>query len=200
MEFRSIIFRSVTLVYIAAGLLLGQSETGETSELNTRKYDWKKSYTPQNDKKINDIVDYIPLEATIDAETYFLGPGDVIGIQIIYSEAMVYSLRVLPSGEILIPNVGAIKVSGELLITAISDIVQFIKKTAFPNSQVTVTLQNVRRLMIQVSGAVHKPGFTEVTSVSRLLDAIDLAEGVQKYSSPNVISIERKGETLKFNP
>lgn len=200
MGFKSTNLKSIPLVCIAVGMLMGQSETGETSELSPRRYDWRKSYIPQVDKQMMDIVDYVPLEAKIDAETYILGPGDVLGIQIISSEVMGHSLRVLPSGEVLVPSVGAIKVSGKSLANAITKIDNYIKGTAFPNAKVSVTLQDVRRLMVQVSGAVHKPGFIEVTSVSRLLDAIDLAGGVQKYSRPNVIFINRSGKTLEFNP
>lgn len=200
MRIKSQVFFPAIIFYLVSVSLSGQSETGETSELSPRRYDWRKSYIPQIDKEMMDIVDYIPLEGTVNPESYILGPGDVLGVQIISAEVMGYSVRVLPSGEVVIPSVGAIEVSGNSLSMARIKIEDYVKNTTFSNSQVSITLQGVRRMMIQVTGAVHNPGFTEVTSVSRLLDAIELAGGVQKYSEPNMIHLHRKGDNLQFNP
>ena len=55
---------------------------------------------------------YTPIEKPINPDTYFLGPGDLLGINIISAINISLPLRVNPVGEILIPSVGVINVDG----------------------------------------------------------------------------------------
>ncbi len=189
------------LKYILVGffLIVSQTQAQEKSNyfgtINPKKYGWQEE-TEQD----NQLLYYIPLEKTINPETYILGPGDVIGINIISSQSMSYSLRILPSGSILIPAVGSLYLHGKTLQNSIKRIKSYIQQNAFPNSKVYVSLKNIKRFKVQVSGAAHNPGFVEVNGVSRLLDAVKLAGGVQKYAKSNSITIAREKIFHDYRP
>ena len=177
-----------------------QEKSNYLDTIDPKEYGWQQEMN-QNDQLDGSLQqDYVPLEKTINSETYILGPGDVIGINIISSESMSYSLRILPSGSILIPAVGSLSLHGKTLQNSIKRIKSYIKQNAFPNSKVFVSLENIKRFKVQISGAVHNPGFVEVNGVSRMLDAVEIAGGVQKYATSNLITINRGKDSHEYRP
>ena len=68
------------------------------------------------------------VEKKIDSETYFLGPGDKLGLSIISNSNATYILTVTPSGLLWIPDLGSIIVSGLTIYEAQEAIHLFIKQ------------------------------------------------------------------------
>ena len=54
----------------------------------------------------------VALEKTVDPKDYIIGPGDVFGININTLEKMFFSASVGPVGDILIPGIGSVEISG----------------------------------------------------------------------------------------
>lgn len=133
----------------------------------------------------------LPLEKAIDPAEYILGPGDKIGLNIITSESMIYLLTVTPTGDLLIPSVGIIPVTGQTVERAAIDVQDFVNKYAFPNAKVNVALVELRTFLIQITGAVNKPGFVEVTPIDRLTSAIEIAGGLHRYADEESQTINR---------
>ncbi|MBT3216923.1 MAG: hypothetical protein HOD97_06065 [Candidatus Marinimicrobia bacterium] len=177
-----------------------QDDNNYKGTIDPKKYGWQEDLDEENQLQNQVDYEYISLEKAIDPNTYILGPGDVLGINIISSKSMSYSLRILPSGDILIPTVGSLSLHGKTLQTSIQIIHSYIQKNAFPNSKISISLENIKRFKVQISGAVHIPGFIEVTGVSRLLDAVELAGGVQKYAKSNLITVIRDGNSSQYHP
>ena len=71
-----------------------------------------------NQDKLIRLPEAFIIETQIDPETYILGPGDKIGLSIITSANMAYILTITPSGELWIPDIGPIYISGENIPTA----------------------------------------------------------------------------------
>ena len=140
---------------------------------------------------------YTPVEKSIDPNTYILGPGDLLGINIISSKNISLPIRINLVGEILIPSVGILNVDGISLSDARTKISNYVVKTAFKNAIVNVTLLDIRRFKIQVLGAVHMPGFISVTPMDKVYDAILQTGGVQKFAHPSVVQIIRDGNTIE---
>ena len=63
-----------------------------------------------------DNLTYTPIDKLIDPDTYILGPGDLLGINIISTMNVSLPIRINPIGEIMIPSVGVLDVS-EISIT-----------------------------------------------------------------------------------
>jgi len=121
------------------------------------------------------------LERPIVPEEYQIGPGDILGINIQTIENITLTLTVGPTGEVLIPSVGIVRVIPMSLKEAIEAISIKIRQT-YVNAEVYITLLNVRFFKIQVSGAVPKQGFYTVTPVSRLSDIISVAGGFRQLA------------------
>ena len=140
---------------------------------------------------------YTPIEKTIDPDTYILGPGDLLGINIISVANSSLPIRINPAGEIMIPSVGILNVSGISLSEAKIKISDYIIESALRNSVVNVTLMDIRRFKIQVLGAIHSPGYIYVTPIDKVFDAIQKSGGVQKFAHPDIIRIIRDDKTIE---
>lgn len=140
---------------------------------------------------------YTPIEKSINPDSYILGPGDLLGINIISTKNISLPIRINPVGEILIPAVGVLNVSGISLSDAKIKISDHVIKTAIKNAMVNVTLLDIRRFKIQVLGAVHNPGFIYVTPIDKVYDAILQTGGVQKFAHPDIVQIIRGGKIIE---
>ena len=133
----------------------------------------------------------IILENAIDPEKYIIGSGDVFGININTMEKMFFSSTVGPAGDVLIPGVGSITVSGFSLSKSISMINDKISKT-YKNADVDVSLADLKSFKIQIYGAVISPGFAEIQATTRLDEAINKLGGLHRYAEEDNISILSK--------
>jgi protein involved in polysaccharide export with SLBB domain len=132
----------------------------------------------------------IVLEKVISPQEYIVGPGDVFEIDIILTKNINLELIVSPTGDILIPSIGKIKINGLTLEQAIELI---IEKTniVYPSAKVNVALVNLRSFKIQIAGAVVNPGFYKVTAISRLNELIELAGGFNQFAREFDIKVIR---------
>jgi len=140
------------------------------------------------------------LESAISPNEYILGPGDELGISIIMGENLTLPTKITPTGDLFIPSVGLVNVSGQTLDEARTKIKAFIIENAFPNAKVSIALLNIRKFQIQVVGAVNSAGFTEISALDRLDKIIFASEGFHPLAKEFDISIERgNGEKEKIN-
>ncbi len=133
----------------------------------------------------------IALERMVDPNSYILGPGDEIGLNILTSETLTFPLTITPTGDLFIPSVGVCHVAGVSLADAIIQVQKFVNQNAFPKAQTFMVLLNMRQFKILVSGAVNKPGFVSITPISRLDETISLAEGFHQLAKEFAIEIIR---------
>ncbi|MCD6441600.1 MAG: SLBB domain-containing protein [Candidatus Marinimicrobia bacterium] len=136
------------------------------------------------------------LETAINPDEYIVGPGDILGINIITTQNFTFTLTVGPTGELLIPSVGAIDINGKSLLIAQNEIKDFISCT-YTNAKVSVTLLNIRNFKVQVIGAVNSPGFIDVTPITRLDQIIDEVEGFHQFAEEYNIKITRANGTTE---
>ena len=142
---------------------------------------------------------YTPVEGSINPDLYILGPGDLLGINIISTKNITLPIRINPVGEIMIPSVGVINVSGISLSDVKTKIKDYVHNNSIKNAIVNVTLMDVRRFKIQVLGAVHNPGYIHVTPIDKVYDAILQSGGVQKFAHPTIITLHRANKEININ-
>ncbi len=140
---------------------------------------------------------YTPVEKSIDPNTYILGPGDLLGINIISTQNISTPIRVNPVGEIMIPSMGILNINGISLSNARTKISDYIIENKLKNAIVNVTLLDIRRFKLQVLGAVHNPGYIYVTPLDKVYDALSQTGGVQKFAHPGIVHIIRDGNTIE---
>jgi protein involved in polysaccharide export with SLBB domain len=136
------------------------------------------------------VVEEQTLEKTVDPKEYILGPGDVLAINL-WEEYLSYNLPVTPEGDILIPQVGSIKVSG-LSLEKASEMIKERVLSKYKNVTLTVTLVSLRKFKVAVTGAVGKPGTYSAFANERISEIIQRADGFLQNSSMRNIIIKRE--------
>lgn len=156
----------------------------------------------KNEKKENveSALPIFALESAIDSDTYMIGPGDEIGLNILTRELLAYPLTITPTGDLFIPGVGACHVAGITLSEAILKVQKFVKNNAFPEAQTHMALLNPRKFKLLITGAVNTPGFVVVTPLTRLDEIVELAGGFQQLAMEFEVKVLRSsGESQTIN-
>lgn len=133
------------------------------------------------------------LDRVIDAAEYLVGPGDVLRISVIGEAPITLDVTVTPEAAVIIPSVGAESVRGKTLAQTREDLTRVLKGY-YPKSTVVVSLTEVRRFRVAVSGAVRHPGLHVVTANTRASEILSLA-GLDEHASHRSIRI-RRGEKV----
>jgi protein involved in polysaccharide export with SLBB domain len=116
----------------------------------------------------------VALEATIDPEKYFVGPSDMIAVNIWMSPPMNFTLTVTPEGTLIIPTIGEVKVSDLTLTHARERILQEAHKK-YLAVEITTTLIKPRPIIVTVTGNVLNAGLYTLASIDRATKAIEEA-------------------------
>lgn len=127
---------------------------------------------------------------------YVLGPDDGLIISVYgYSEKK-YNVTVNESGEIYIPNVGPVYVSGLSMEEASEKIKNKLASTIYRaintgKTKVQVTLGKIRSIRVTVIGEAKKPGTFTVSSLTTLYNILYLCGGPTSMGSYRDIEVIR---------
>lgn len=150
----------------------------------------------------NPTLTFEPNENAATPQDYRLGPGDQLVIEIWgYSEGS-YTRTISPEGRITISQVGPIQVGG-LTIAAASEKIRkaLISKYSSlggsnPNTSVSVTLGQIRTILVNVMGEVRTAGTYRLSSFSSVFHALYRAGGVTPRGSLRAIRVVRGGKDV----
>ena len=128
----------------------------------------------------------------IGAPAIYIGPGDMISIDVFETPELTASLRVSQTGEINLPVLGKVHVAGLTTQQAAIRIQDELKSRGFMlDPHVTVSTTEFASQGASVLGEVHAPGVYPTLGSRRLLDMIALAGGVSNTSGRLVTIIHR---------
>lgn len=122
----------------------------------------------------------------------FIQPGDVLDLSIAGGlgddSVSDFPIRVGDDGQVLIPDVGMLRLAGLELADAEGAIsAACIQRGLYLQPHVVVTMKRQRRNRITVVGAVEEPGIVELPrGQSYLLDAVVAAGGLSEDAGANV--------------
>jgi polysaccharide export outer membrane protein len=126
-------------------------------------------------KELTDIAGKsVPLDAPVNPEEYYVGPGDLLALNIWSSSPVGHQLTVTPEGTLLIPSIGLVNANG-LTLAAVKKRVVDIALKKYPGSEITLTLISPRRISVQIVGNVFEEGTFEIESTWRAGNLIALA-------------------------
>jgi protein involved in polysaccharide export with SLBB domain len=130
---------------------------------------------------------------------YILGPDDEIIINVYGYSEMRYDLKVNELGEIYIPNVGPIAVSGLRIEQAGEKIKNRLASTIYKaiasgKTQVQISLGKIKSVRVTVIGQAKKPGTYTVSSLTTLYNLLYLCGGPTPMGSYRDIEIIRGNE------
>ena len=149
--------------------------------------------------QVVNLSEKFSIEAEINPDIYILGPGDKLGLNIVTSENTTFILTVTPTGDLWIPQVGSIHISGKSINDAKSEVSDFVRKNAFTNADIELVILNVRTFIIQVLGAVNNPGFVAVNSIDRVSNVVSKTGGLHKLADEDLITVTGLESTKTFS-
>lgn len=133
-------------------------------------------------------------------KNYVLGPGDQVLIDIYGQSEEKHSLDITPEGTINIPLVGVIPVAGMTIEQAQSRITTALTKiyTAIRtgNTEVAVTLGNIRSINVILTGEIINPGTYTLPSVATVFNALYYSGGPSENGSFRNITLLRDGKEI----
>ncbi len=188
-------YRFSFLVILFVHIAIGQDNRFGQLNLLKKDTDVKASETIQ---AVQSFEETFSLEKVINPNQYILGPGDELGINILMGENFTLPLKVTPTGDVFIPSVGVVNVSGMTLSQGIDKIKEYILDNAYPNAKVSIALVNIRYFQVQVIGAVNKPGFVHASAVDRLDRIINRANGFHQLAREFKITVKRNNGKLEI--
>jgi protein involved in polysaccharide export with SLBB domain len=129
------------------------------------------------------------------AEDYVLGVGDQLQATAVGSANFEIPLQVNGRGEVVVPRVGAVHVSGKSLAGAKALIEAKVARN-FSNTRVDLSVVKLREVRVFVLGEVYVPGSYLVPSLSSLVNVLGLAGGPTPAGSFRQIRVMRGGQVV----
>lgn len=138
---------------------------------------------------------FLPVQAVPVGPDYIIGPGDTVRVIIWGSVQGEYNLTVNRSGQVDIPKVGVVQVSG-LTYRQLRQVMDREFARQYNNIQMNVTLDNLRTIQVYVVGQARFPGSYAVSSLSTLVTALFASGGPSKSGSMRNIQVRRSGNVV----
>ena len=133
---------------------------------------------------------------------YVLGPDDEVVVSVYGYSEKIYNLTINEQGEIFIPNVGPIYISGLSIEQAAEKIKSKLASTIYRaintgKTKVQITLGKIRSIRVTVIGQAKKPGTFTVSSLTTLYNILYLCGGPTPMGSYRDIEIIRGNQVKK---
>lgn len=128
---------------------------------------------------------------------YIVGPGDTIQIQIYGKENKEYELQVNRDGQIQIPEIGPMAVTGmdfDALKQTLTN--RIVRRTI--GVKVNVSLGELRSMRVFVMGDVNQPGSYMVSSLSTITNTLFVSGGIKPIGSLRNIQLKRRGKIVQY--
>jgi len=126
---------------------------------------------------------------------YIIGPGDGFSVYLWGGAEETYDVTVSRDGNIIIPHVGTINVSG-LTFAELKVFLNKKFKEFYKDVQLNITMNALRTIEIFMVGEVKNPGTYSVSSLSTIVTAMYVTGGPTKKGSLRNINLIRNGKTL----
>ena len=138
---------------------------------------------------------FAPLDAIPVTSDYVIGPGDELRIRVWGQVNFNADLKVDRSGDVYLPQVGQMHVSG-LPYSGLSAALRSQISRVFRNFDLTVELGQLRSIQIFVVGQARRPGSYTVSSLSTLVNALFASGGPSVEGTMRDIQLKRGGEVV----
>ncbi len=145
----------------------------------------------------------LTFEPKLDIATptnYVIGVNDEIVLDISGLYEANYKLKVSPEGNIRIPNIGPLRVSGKSIEEATSKIRNEVAKVyqgvSSGETRVNITLGSIRSIRVTIVGDATRPGTYTLPSLATAFNAVYACGGPAEAGSMRQIRVIRNGKTI----
>jgi protein involved in polysaccharide export with SLBB domain len=131
---------------------------------------------------------------------YIVGPNDELDINVYGNSLINWKLTVSPDGNINIPGIGVLNVSGKTIEQATAQIKSKLAANNYAvghGTNVNVTLGNIRSIQVIIIGQVIKPGTYTLPSLATVFNALYVAGGPNYNGSLRQIEVIRNNRIIK---
>lgn len=111
------------------------------------------------------------MAGTVDANSYRVGPGDVLRLSIAGPLTQDVLLVVGPEGSVVLPGAGTISVKDRTLAQARMLVIERLRRE-IRGAQLDLRLERARSFRVYVTGRIKKPGPRTVIATSRASDVL----------------------------
>jgi polysaccharide export outer membrane protein len=138
---------------------------------------------------------FAPVEEVPVGPDYVVGPGDEIRVSIWGKINGQWTVTVDRDGNIGLPKIGTIGVTG-LTFKELKDVLQREISKYYIGIEMNVSMGSLRTIRVYVVGNAMRPGAYTVSSLSTLVNALFESGGPSKTGSMRDIQLKRNGKTL----
>ncbi|OJW57129.1 MAG: sugar transporter [Thiobacillus sp. 65-1059] len=138
---------------------------------------------------------YAPVSQAAVPNDYILGPGDEIRLQVWGSIDAELSLVVNRHGQVNLPKVGVVNLTG-VRAGDLESVLRSKIGRIFTNFSLNATLGRLRSIQVYVVGQARQPGTYTVSSLSTLINALFEIGGPGNNGSMRNIQLKRDGRIV----
>ena len=135
-------------------------------------------------------------------DSYIIGAGDQLLIDVYGASQQSYDITVTPEGSVFVPNVGPVALGGATvaaarvrLRSALSQIYSGLQGSN-PNTFIQVRLGNIRTINVTMAGELRKPGTYNLPSFASVFNALYAAGGPNENGSFRHIQVYRNNQMV----
>lgn len=138
---------------------------------------------------------FAPVDNVPVGPGYVLGPGDEVKVSIWGRVEGQWDLVVDRDGNINIPKIGVLGVSG-LTFSELKRLLYKQFSKYYTGFEMNVSMGSLRTIRVYVVGHARRPGAYTLSSLSTLINALFEAGGPSKTGTMRAIQVKRNGKTI----
>ena len=142
------------------------------------------------------VSTFAPVKDVPVGPDYVVGPGDKFTVTLWGRVNAVYNVEVGRSGEITLPEVGVLNVSG-MSFTRLQEYLQDQFSRKFTDFKMNVSMRELRTIRVFIVGEAIAPGTYTVSSLSSVINALMMAGGPSKQGTLRNIRLTRGANAIQ---
>lgn len=128
-------------------------------------------------------------------QSYVLGPGDAVSVDVYGASQKTLDCTVSPDGQIIIEGFGPIQVGG-LTIAAAKARIRSTLGSRYSSSRISLSLGQTRTISVNVMGEVKVPGTYTLSAFATVFHALYMAGGTNELGTLRNIKIYRRNQLI----
>lgn len=128
-------------------------------------------------------------------QTYVLGPGDVVNVDVYGASQKTFTETVSPDGTITLEGFGPIALSG-LTVSQAKARLRSTLGSRYSSSSIQLTVGQTKTMMVNVMGEVKAPGTYTLSAFASVFHALYMAGGTSDIGTLRNIKVYRNGRLV----
>lgn len=143
----------------------------------------------------NNDLTFEPAMNIATPQSYVLGPGDAVSVDVYGASQKTFNCTVSPDGQIVIDDFGPIEVSG-LTVAQAKKRIQSTLGARYRSSRISLSLGQTRTITVNVMGEVKTPGTYTLSAFATVFHALYMAGGTSDLGTLRNINIYRNNRLV----